>query len=161
MSEDFIRGDNEKLSFKAIVLQHLQKILSLSTNEFIGGYWRNVVSGSMVSKEYVPDSRACYIQAVESLASILHPHFDDTMKEQYMILSKVFGYTWTIYMNDYKKTIEKYYPELKDDDTMKKSDVEGVMKAHKLKDAKLLFIELNELLYRQDYLKASIYGEEE
>ncbi len=48
---------DQKISYKDIMLQHLKKILELSTNEFRGGYWEKQIKGNFTEEVYVPDSR--------------------------------------------------------------------------------------------------------
>jgi len=81
MANMFRTSKKDKLEFKDIVLSHLKKILEITTQEFRGGYIKETPSGDFILKEYVPDTRKCYIQAVESLSDILLPQFDEKTKK--------------------------------------------------------------------------------
>ncbi len=84
-AEDYTTGFSNTISFKDIVLQHVKRIGVFASVEFHGGYWQskevNMGMGTQTIHEYVPDSREIYSNAVEYLADILYPHFDDEMKE--------------------------------------------------------------------------------
>jgi len=81
--------DKDKLTFRDIVLQHLRKITQLASVEFRGGYWEvretPVFSGgatlTIKNRVYVPDTRECYSNAVEVLADLLAPYFDEEMRK--------------------------------------------------------------------------------
>lgn len=79
------RGD-EKLTFRMIVLQHLERIARIASQDLHGGYWRTrerqVGISHTVDREYVPDSRQEYINAVDYLHDILSPHFDEQMRKE-------------------------------------------------------------------------------
>ena len=135
----------QKLEFKDLVLQHLKRILEITTLEFRGGYYKEVVVGNVLTKEYVPDTRKQYIQSVESFSDILLPHFDNEIDKSYKEISKQLK---TLATNIAKKK------ELDDqsirDYTLKKLEL-----------CRKLFRELNLLLKRKDYLKGAIYTEDE
>lgn len=153
MVEGFITNQ-EKLEFKQIVLQHLKKILEISTNEFRGGY--TITVGYNPSREeYVPDMRKCYIQAVESLADVLLPHFDKEMREA---------------ERKYREQVDKAYAESRKkydevpNDYTHKADrttIELDFVIDKRGFARELFRNLNLLLKRRDYLNKAIFTEEE
>jgi len=74
------------LTFKAIVLQQLQKIVNLQSKEMRGGFWQNKaipVSNGMVKMEkvYVADTREEYGGGVDALHDLLIPYFHLKMKE--------------------------------------------------------------------------------
>ena len=94
MSEEFIQN-KEKLSFREIVLNHLNKVLEISRQEFMGGYWKQIAHGATTHTEYVPNSRKCYIQAVESLVDILYPYFDKQMHKEHDEILKAFKETFS------------------------------------------------------------------
>ena len=85
-SESYQQGPNkENLSFREICMQHLKRIGLLASKEMRGGYWQEKtrsVGGSIVTDNYyVPDSREEYSNAVDYLADVLYPHFDEEMKK--------------------------------------------------------------------------------
>ena len=132
MSEEFVKG-SDKVSFKEIVLRHLNKILELSTHEFRGGYREERLKGNQIIYEYIPSASSCYIQAVDSLHDILLPHFD---KEINISIKKI------------KDGWDSFKP---------KTDKENIKE--ELDCARRLFQQLNLLLNRKKYLKAAVYEE--
>ncbi|KKK94772.1 hypothetical protein LCGC14_2679500 [marine sediment metagenome] len=113
--EEFISSNEEKLSFRIIVLEHLKGILSITIK---------------VNDRFT----FSYSQSVLALSDVLLPFYDDDMKKDY----------------------KKYEEERKGLDTannLKESQVNVVYRR--------LFRKLNELLSRNNYLKTSIYTEEE
>lgn len=76
----------DKLSFKFIVLQHLQRIGQYASVEMHGGYFQErtkVIQGSAVTEQiYISDTREIYSHAVDYFADVLAPHFDKEMKKQ-------------------------------------------------------------------------------
>lgn len=112
----------EEITIRSIVLNHIKKILQLSCDEFTGGYYNTLTEfqGSLkyVKKVYVPDTRARFSQAVETLYYVLNPFFDKDFKKEDENIQKM-----------PTKTTEE-----------------------KLEKAKNLFKELNNLLYRKNYL---------
>lgn len=84
--EGGVTFSKEDISIRIIVLNHLKKICLLSCDEFIGGYYNSVTEwhGELryVKKVYVPDARARYIQAVDSLYDILIPFFDTQFSKE-------------------------------------------------------------------------------
>jgi|TARA_R100000501_G_C2626860_1_gene120650 hypothetical protein len=162
MGEGFVTNQ-EKLSFKEIVLQHLKKILELSTNEFRGGFYNTIYdSRGGYTKQYIGDSRKVYVQSVESLSMILIPYFDKKMNDFFEKYEKdLKGMEKKV-----KELVNKRIEEEKKIgvDTIKK-DFQGVVNYNvSLKHLGLahkLFKELNFLLKRVNYLKSAIYTEED
>ena len=83
----FIDGESQgggfqssELSFRQILLTHLSRITKIASQEFHGGYWdKKLVGGSTMIDVYVPDPKKEYINAVNCLADLLLPYFDDVM----------------------------------------------------------------------------------
>jgi len=133
----FGSGKSELLSFKNILMKHLERITRLSSVEFKGGYNqpRTVqVSGTLMQQDvYVADSRECYINAVENLADLLFPQFDEQMiKDE----------------EKYVKEIEEKNEEIDDDDKFKDE---------KRKIIRKLFRSISGFLYRENYLDIGTY----
>ncbi len=142
MAETFTQK-KQRIEFKDLVLQHLKKILDLTTLEFRGGYIKEHVMGNVLIKEYIPDTRKQYIQSIESFSDILLPHFDKGIKKPYEYISKKLK-ALTTGMKKKKKLSDH---EIRD------------YTLAKLELCRELFRELNLLLKRIDYLKGSIYEE--
>lgn len=146
-------GGEDKLEFRQIVLAHIKRILELSSHE-LRDATREIITGNSVMKIEQEDTRLSYTQSIENLAFVLEPYFDEHIKEDYEECIEV---------------INAFNYEIK---TMFKEEYEEVMKETgiinlgneftiemKVRSAKQLFIALNKLLHRNDYLKSSIYGE--
>ena len=172
-------NEKHELSFKEIVLTHLKKILELSTVEFRGGYKKTIVQGNMSFKEYVPDSRSCYYQAIENLAYVLVPHFDEIMDskfEEYETAIK--NLSETLKEKRKKKLKEDWEFEVKCSKEKGRSppkeidyeikfrkftegdDFQYWLTQYKLLESQKLFKELNKLLKRRSYLASTIFGED-
>lgn len=179
-SSQFITG-KDKIGFREIVLGHLKKILEISCSEFRGGYWKEINHGNYFTKEYVPDQRACYIQAVGSFSDVLLPHFDKQMQKDYVeIQKKIKNIKQTLEAERNKELKEEWEFECKKakvkgtnppeeielEEQMRKPLEGGEATIQRFTQRKLdlhkeLFQKLNLLLRRVDYLKGTIYGEEE
>lgn len=79
-ADEFRDNNAEKLDFRFILMEHLRKVLTLSCNEWKGGY--NLVD-SRGKQTYIPDTRAEYWNAVDALADLCLPHFDKKTKEKF------------------------------------------------------------------------------
>jgi hypothetical protein len=132
-------GKSESLSFKSILMRHLERITKLASVEFKGGFSQKrtiPVAGTLMQQDtYVSDTRECYINAIENLADLLDPKFDKEMvKDEEDCIAK----------------IEKKSKEIKDDDQFKNE---------KRKIIRTLFRKLNRFLERNDYLEMGSFEE--
>ena len=144
---------NDSKSFSDIVLTQIEKILELSRSELKdkSKFQIQQNSANFVTEE---DSRKSYIQAVENLGYILMPYFDDLINNFYKPIEYLFiDYNYEIV----EKKIEEY-KIFKDNVGERATEKEFCIKL-KLQATKKLFVELNKLLKRQDYLSSSIYGQ--
>lgn len=91
-AEDFRSSKGGDFDFRFIMLMHLQRITRLSSKEFRGGFWqdRTKVINNIAVKEhyYVEDSREAYGNAVDCLADLLLPHFDQNMRRREFAINK-------------------------------------------------------------------------
>ena len=158
---------NKTLTFKDIVLQHLKKIGLYASVEFRGGYWeiRSVpimtgnMSGTSTSKIYVPDTREVYSNAVEYLADILYPHFDNEMKEKEDKIKKEIEQSFIS-----NTIVEK---EVDDNDSQTEDHIRkfaNIDQRITYRDQRVilnrkLFRELSSFLYRNKYLEAGILSD--
>jgi hypothetical protein len=153
MESDKFSGD-EKIEFRQIVLEQLKNILEISKHQLRDGSY--VVSQrNLTDTKYQEDTRYSYIQAIENLAYVLMPFFDAEMHEVYnqcLRIINAFGYELKIIL---KKTYEKIEEGLGSD----KIPLNAFAIEMKLRYAKKLFIALNMLLKRNDYLQSSVFGE--
>jgi hypothetical protein len=81
-AESYSGGQNKDITFKQIVLQHVNAISGYASKEMRGSYYEDkVAKGGFVQHVYVPDTRDVYSNSVNYLADILFPHFDKEMRE--------------------------------------------------------------------------------
>ena len=176
------KTEKERLSFREIALSHMKKILEISCIEFRGGFYKLVIQVNYSFKEYVPSTIKCYIQAVESFSDILQPHFDSKMEKiNTTILKKIDGLRSKMIaekqeriQKEYDLAIERHkddpgnnrepnaidYRERYDGAIVIGSTEESRLQRRKLDIMRIIFRELNLLLYRVDYLKSSIFGDD-
>lgn len=130
-------GKSDLLSFKSILMRHLERITRLASVEFKGGYNQQKtipVAGTLMQQDvYVADTRECYINAVENLADLLFPHFDDEMRAD---------------EGEFNAEIVKKDDEIEDDDKFKNE---------KRKIIRKLFRSLCSFLFREKYLEIGSY----
>lgn len=133
----------DKLSFKLIVLQHLQKILGYSSCEFRGGYFEEkaIMNGNATIQVYISDTREVYSNAIDSFYDVLFPHFDKVMKTA----------------GEEKETeVEDCYKEIFESEEYKEKDHDWKKQSYrneKVKIKRKLFRELCSFLYRKKYLE--------
>lgn len=147
MASDYYTSKQNEISFKQICLDHYKRILEISTSEFTGGYWNYVYSANVTNKSYVTDKRKEFIQAVETLALSLFPHFDEIMKKEY-----------DLFLKQDKKLFDKYAGE----DGFIRSGEDNKKIKHSIERLDLmkdLFRNLSCLMYRLDYFKGTTYHE--
>ncbi len=146
-------GKKDGMSWREIILEHVRKILECSRTEFRGGFW-NESGNNPPIRTYIFDTRATYINGVNSLADVLLPFFDEDMQ-------KVFD------DHEEKVTKEKIKEQLEEDygkeeiDRIETTALKLQLVKYRLAYARKLFQELNKLLRRTDYLKSAIYQEED
>jgi len=145
---------NDKLEFRQIVLKHIQRILEISSNELRD---KTIVRNHENYSETIEneDTRQSYIQAIENLAYILMPYFDDEMLKVYEKCERIIN----AFSYEVKRILKKTYERIKEETGEEDLGNAFAIKM-KLKYAKKLFIALNKLLNRNDYLKSAVYGED-
>jgi len=78
--ENYSSGFNkQEISFRSIPMETLKSIRSFASVEMRGGYDTEKLVGNVVIDTYVPDSRQVYCNAIDYLADVLFPHFDQEM----------------------------------------------------------------------------------
>ncbi len=146
-------NEEDKLEFRQIVLSHLKRILEISSHE-LRDSTREITTSHSVNVIEQEDTRLAYVQAIENLAFVLKPYFDEKIQEVYddcIEVTSAFPYEVKLILKEeYDKVLE---------DTGKDNLSKEFTAEMKVRYAKELFIELNMLLHRNDYLKSSIYGE--
>ena len=73
----------DKLEFRQIVLGHIKKILEISSHE-LRDTTRFILHPNHTDTIEQEDTRFSYIQAIENLAYILMPYFDEPMYKLYV-----------------------------------------------------------------------------
>ena len=146
---------NDKLEFRQIVLGHIKRILEISSHE-LHDSTQHVNHGSHTDIIVKEDTRKSYYQAIENLAYVLVPYFDKEMEEVYWKCEEVLtGFDLDI-IEKFKKRYARISEKLGDGRNIDRDFVLSM----RIKYAKKLFVELNLLLRRVDYLKSAIYGED-
>lgn len=130
----------DERSFRSLIMDLLEAIIKISSQEYRGGYWTEKIVGQSIERTYVSDTRKQYIQSVQTLKDLLLPHFK---KEKIVPI--------------YEK-IQKQYELLEDEkiDKVQKGDQNYDAVLYSIKQLKLmqqLFRELNNLLHNSQYLK--------
>ena len=144
----------DTLEFRQIVLKHIQRILEISSSELRNKTIRRLhTEYSEVIKD--EDTRISYIQAIENLAYVLIPYFDEQVSKVYHECEPIMN----AFYFEIKKLLKKEYEFAKAETGREDLGKDFVIEM-KLKYAKKLFIALNLLLKRNDYLRSSVYGEE-
>ena len=127
-TENYVAGyNNDKITFKQIVLEQLNRIIKLGSVEFRkGGYEeRTSISNGIVNvnKIYIEDTREVYSNAVRQLSNCLLPHFDKQMskeeetyrtelKKSYEELNKNSNINYEIKMHNYRNNKKELTEEL-------------------------------------------------
>jgi len=144
----------DKLDFQQIVLMHIKKILEISTHELRSGT-QIVNAGNYTQTSIQEDTRYSYIQSIENLAYILLPYFDKEIRKIYDPCIKIMnGFDYEV-----KGIIKEIYYKVCED-TGKEDLGRAFILEMRLKYAKELFVGLNELLHRNNYLKTAVFGED-
>jgi len=145
--------NQDKLEFRQIVLKHIQTILEISSKELRNKtYTTN--HGNYNTTTEQEDTRLSYMQAIENLAYILIPYFDDKIKDIYEECIKVINGLDYEVCDLCKNEYERICKELN-----RESLGKGFVIEMQLRHAKKLFVALNLLLNRNDYLKSAVFGE--
>ena len=145
----------DKLDFKQIVLSHLKKILEISSSEMRD---KTIIRnhGNYTETMENEDTRLSYIQAIENLSYILLPYFDEETEKIYEESVEVLNLFSYQIVNKFKEEYDKINEELGEGSVKNKYWALEI----KIRYAKKLFIALNLLLKRNDYLKSAVYGED-
>lgn len=147
-------GHEDKLEFQQIVLLQIKKILEISSHELRDMTY--VISHSHHEEtRYQEDTRQSYIQAIQNLAYILMPYFDKKMLGIYDECEKVI----TAYPFVIQKMFSKEIKSITEAIGKETINLAPYCIDKKIEYAKKLFIALNMLLKRNDYLKSAVYGE--
>lgn len=144
---------SEGLDFPQIVLSHLKRILELSSHELRVSE-RIIVIDSQKTIIETEDFRKAYCQAIKNLGFVLIPYFDKTMKDAFdkeIVFLKGFAYQIIDEIKD--KEFLKRHEEA---DDMEKSNLLTMLQ---IEHAETLFMELNGLLRRVEYLAKSVFGD--
>ena len=144
----------DKLEFRQIVLMHIKKILEISSEEL-----RNKTTtknhGTFSETIENEDTRFSFIQSIKILAYILIPYFDGKVKSVYEDSIKIIN----SFDYEIKEILKEEHKELCE--KAEKEDLWDILILQmKIRSAENLFIALNLLLKRHEYLKSAVYGED-
>lgn len=100
---DFWRGSSSGkfgLSFKQIVLQHINRCVINSSVEWHGGYWqeRNA-SNFTIEKVYTPNTREVFCNSIKILRALLFCYFDSKMETEDKKFKEDFNEKYKSYSN--------------------------------------------------------------
>ena|SRR3989344_1089338 len=79
------------LTFKQIVLMHINRCVVNGSVEWHGGYWQEKTQANWTDKYYVQNSRDVYSNSVKMLRALLIGYFDKLMKEADKTLQEEFA----------------------------------------------------------------------
>jgi hypothetical protein len=143
----------QKLEFRDIVLQHIKKILEISSVELREDR-KKIIQNNFSQVVETEDTRASYVQAIENLAYVLIPYFDENTKSVFDECNKIInGFDFEV-----KEILKEELARVKKEKENLNENLFFI--EMRLRSAKKLFIELNMLLKRNDYLKSAVYGED-
>lgn len=149
-----INFNQDKQTFRSIILSHLNNILRFASVEFRGGYWedRPVMMGNIngTVKVYVEDSREVYSNAIEAFADALFPYFDKKMRDAEEVCIKELEQTYNFYTVEVElKIAEETYI----DRNFKDLDNRTSYRHERVKINRKLFRALCDFLHRKKYLE--------
>lgn len=81
-------GDKFGLSFKQILLMHINRCVVNGSVEFTGGHTKQVIEGGVTQQVYIPDTRETFNNSIKILEVLLLPSFDDEAKAEGGKISK-------------------------------------------------------------------------
>jgi len=101
---DSWRGNSNKygLTFKQIVIMHINRCVQNGSVEWHGGYW-NETGNNPVNRVYVPDSRDVYCNSVKMLRACLLGYFDEKIEKADKELKEEFDKEYKIFYDEDKK----------------------------------------------------------
>lgn len=138
-AETYSGGKNDEITFRMIVMEHLRRIMTLASVEWYGGYWAEKPSkAGMMIETYIPATHEAYSNAVDGLADLLHPFYDDTMRSA---------------ENENTKTLEAKVDEVKKECDGDNSQFQSLWRQHRAKIKRQLFRALSDFLNRKGYLE--------
>ena len=92
-----------QLTFKAIIIMHINRCVQNGSVEWHGGYWTDT-GNNPVSHIYVPDSRDVYSNSIKMLRACLLGYFDDKMAEADKQLQEEFQKARDKFNTDYEES---------------------------------------------------------
>jgi hypothetical protein len=159
-------GKQDKISFRDIVLQHVRKIGTLASCEWRGGFWQQIpnqnANSNAVQQIYIQDTRESYSNAVEYLADLLYPHFDNQLKQEeqkIMELLKV-AYKSKTYLKECDRTDQNAEQAKAYFRTWQTDDTKQSYRSYRAKICRLLFRNICSFLARQNYFEESFMEDE-
>jgi len=97
------------LTFKQIILMHINRCVQNGSVEWHGGYWQEKQASNYTSERYyIQNSREVYCNSVKMLRALLLGYFDKMMKEADDNLQKEFEKIYDTYLKNAKEEKNKY-----------------------------------------------------
>ncbi len=161
----YFNSPKDNTHIHQIVSRHIDKILEILSKELKNKQTLIPQIGSraeIVLEE--EDTRQSFVQSVQALSYLLSPWHDKEIEKLEKEFDEITDGTNAKYLTKYQDEIKK---ELDLQKKLKINEHEEVGDAfslsyrrwHKVTKGKQMFKMLNKLLYSNDYLKGSIYGE--
>jgi hypothetical protein len=73
-------GNRFGLTFKQIIIQHINRCVVNGSEEWRGGYWEEkIMPNGNIQRKYHPDTRETYNNSIKMLRAILLSYYDDEM----------------------------------------------------------------------------------
>lgn len=147
-AEQYQGGMVERVTFRDIVLQQLQRITTKQTAEWRGGYFETKVSAGkggygITTETWIPDTRQEFINGVNCLHDILINYFDEEMSKEVEQFN-----------NELRELKQKLNKEIAEEKISRDIALNEKAEFHRS-----LFRSLNKLLYRLHYLEGKTFEE--
>jgi len=107
-------SDKSALSFKQIVLMHIQRCVVNGSVEWHGGYWQERYKDNITQRYYVQNAREIFNNSTKMLRCLLCGYFDKEMKDSDDKSKKDF------------ENMQKTYAKTKEKADVKKTQLETV-----------------------------------
>jgi|TARA_Y100000296_G_scaffold3955_1_gene5241 hypothetical protein len=100
-------GGKFGLTFKQIILMHIQRCVVNGSLEMRGGYFQEKQLGHVLEKTYIPDSRDVFCNSVKVLKVLLRGYFDETIIKKYKEVNEEFNKRSKEFQEEYDKGNKK------------------------------------------------------
>lgn len=111
---DFYSNKEDKLEFRQLVLQQIQKIQDILSKELklYETFITPKIGVNVDSYQQKEDTRESFIQSVETLAYLLYPYFDEQMSKVYKPFENAVDSYWFEFYDNNKKYVDNILEEI-------------------------------------------------